>query len=310
MKKILLIISSMMVIILVIGTVIYYSNNNEEQLNDASSTEQSSSKTEQPQSEDLQPNNNNPVTYSLQNNELNISHNYGEDWITVPIETDLLFEGEYDGGEQELIEDSYVLTEDRAAFLYSKGPDWDEKRIILTYSLDQGDTWEETVVTDQATSMRFRKIDFLNDTFGYIIFSGGRTMSEEGVRIFITENGGDNWDETNNLGVTRLISDGGFIDETTGFLSFGTSDPSEPNMHVTQNAGDTWEQSIFNMPEKYDDIFVLAEVPRKENNHLIVLVNQGPHGDYKGGKIKGQFISEDNGKTWTFEKEVQPDEAK
>lgn len=49
-------------------------------------------------------------------------------------------------------------------------------------------------------------------------------------------------------------------------------------------------------------------MPVKEEDHLAILVNQGPNGDYLGGKVKGKFISKDNGKTWDFSKEVQPNE--
>ncbi len=31
---------------------------------------------------------------------------------------------------------------------------------------------------------------------------------------------------------------------------------------------------------------------------------------YEGGKVKGKFISKDNGKTWEFSMEVQLNEAK
>jgi len=314
MKKLLLSVSGVMIIALLIGTIIYHQKNEvthseEEQHNNVPDKQESQNKAEQPQAQQLQPINSDTITYSLQNDELNITYNNGRDWMTVPVEKELLFEGEYNGNEQELIEGSYILTEDRAAFLYSEGPSWDDKRILLTYSLDQGKTWEEAVVTESSVAMRFRKVDFLNDEFGYIIISGGRTMSEEATHVFLTHNGGVSWEEIYNFGVTRLISDGGFIDESTGFLSFGTINPEEPDLHVTQDASHTWEKSVFNIPEKYDEIFVSAEIPIKEENHLAVLVNQGPNGDYKGGAVKGKFISEDKGKTWEFLKEVQPDEA-
>ncbi|NRG48323.1 oxidoreductase, partial [Bacillus sp. CRN 9] len=51
------------------------------------------------------------------------------------------------------------------------------------------------------------------------------------------------------------------------------------------------------------------EIPFKEGDHLAVLVNQGPNGDYDGGKVKGKFTSEDNGKTWDFAEEVKLNEA-
>lgn len=314
MKKIILSMAGVMLITLLISTVIYHQQNavtlsEEGQLNNVPYKQELQNETEQPQSEQLQPINSETITYSLQNAELNITYNNGSDWIPVPVEKDLLFEGEYNGNKQELIGGSYILMEDMAAFLYSEGPDWNEKRILLTYSLDQGKTWEKAVVTESSSVMRFRKVDFLDEKFGYIIISGGRTMSEEAVRVFLTQDGGVNWEETENLGVTWLISDGGFIDKSVGFLSFGTSNPQEPDLHVTQDAGHTWEKSVFIMPEKYEEVFVSAEVPVKEEEHLAVLVNQGPNGDYKGGLIKGKFISEDKGSTWEFRKEVQPNEA-
>lgn len=314
MNKLILSVSSVMAIVLLIGTVIYHQENKvtpleEAQLDNVQDMEESQNETEQPQPQQLQPVNNDIITYSLQNDELNITYNKGSNWTTVPVEKDLLFEGEYNGNKQELIENSYILTEDRAAFLYSEGPNWDEKSILLTYSLDQGETWKEAVVTETFSVMRFRKVDFLNDELGYIIISGGRTMSEESSHVFLTRDGGASWEETNNSGVTRLISDGGLIDETTGFLSFGTIDPREPDLYLTQDAGNTWEKSVFNIPEKYGEIFVTAEIPVKEEDHLAVLVNQGPNGDYEGGAVKGKFTSEDEGKTWEFLKEVQPNEA-
>lgn len=314
MKKLILSVSSVMTIALLIGTVIYEQKNEvtppeQVQPNHMQNEQALQNEAKQAETPEFQPVNDDSITYSLQNDELNITYNKGNDWVMVPVEKDLLFEGEYTGNKQELIEGSYVLTEDRATFLYSEGPSWDQQSILVIYSLDQGETWEEAVVAEPFTVMRFRKVDFLNEAFGYIIISGGRTMSQESSHVFLTLDGGASWEETNNSGVTRLISDGGFIDESTGFLSFGTINPEEPDLQVTQDAGNTWEKAVFNVPEKYDKIFVSAELPVEEEDHLAVLVNQGPNGDYQGGAVKGKFISEDNGKTWEFLEEVQPNEA-
>lgn len=62
----------------------------------------------------------NEIDYSLQNDELQITFDNGKNWTRVPIEKETLFNGEYNGSEQELIEGSYILTENRAAFLYSE----------------------------------------------------------------------------------------------------------------------------------------------------------------------------------------------
>ena len=52
-----------------------------------------------------------------------------------------------------------------------------------------------------------------------------------------------------------------------------------------------------------------AETPFIEDDHLAVLVNQGPNGDYQGGLLKGKFISKDNGLNWGFLEEVPADDT-
>ncbi|MGM8363932.1 WD40/YVTN/BNR-like repeat-containing protein [Virgibacillus sp. W0181] len=316
MKNVILGLSSIMMVALIIGTYFYQNQNSivipelNEQTESADNTKSpNAAEQSQSQSEPLQPVNNENISYTLQNDELNITYDEGSDWVKVPIEKDFLFEGEYRGNKQELIDGSYILNENRAAFLYSEGVNRKSKKIVITYSLDRGKTWHDRVVTKPFAPMRFRKVDFLNDQFGYIVISGGRTMSQELSIVFLTHDGGQTWVSTAELPTTRLIAFGGFVDETTGFLSYGTINPEEPDVYVTQNGGESWNQAVFNIPEKYDRVFVQAEVPVIEDDHLTVLVNQGPNGDYEGGNIKGKFISEDNGLTWKFSTEVQPNES-
>lgn len=249
------------------------------------------------------------IDYSLQNDELNITFNKGEDWTQVPIDKSALFAGDYNGSEQELIDGSYVLTQNRVAFLHVKGDDREGQKIMLTYSLDQGETWKDSVVIDSFPGIRYRNVDFLNDDFGSIIISGGRTMSQEGSRVFLTHDGGKSWKSTNAPDTTRMVADGGFTDKDTGFVSYGTINPESPDLYVTQDAGDSWKKAEVHVPKKYEQIFVSAETPVKEDDHLAVLLNQGPNGDYQGGEVKGKFISEDNGSTWDFSEEVDPDET-
>jgi hypothetical protein len=100
----------------------------------------------------------------------------------------------------------------------------------------------------------------------------------------------------------------GLLMKTLGFLSFGILNPVEPDLYVTQDGGNSWRKANIMIPEKYYEIFVMAEVPFQEADHLAVFINQGPNGDYLGGKVKGEFISNDNGKTWEYSKELLPNE--
>ncbi|WP_079529306.1 WD40/YVTN/BNR-like repeat-containing protein [Halobacillus hunanensis] len=309
MKKLILGLATIIVVGLITGTFIYQNQNQNSLLqlnkkNDRLEKTKSLNQVEKPQPKTLEPVNNDRVSYTLQNNELNITYDKGNNWVKVPIEKDLLFNGEYNGNERELINGSYILTEERAAFLYK------QEKVLLKYSLDQGTTWEESVVTEALPALRFRKVDFLNDRFGYAVLSGNRTMSQELSTVFLTHDGGKTWKETASPETTRLIADGGFVDESTGFMSYGTINPQEPSLYVTQDEGRTWNKAVIHIPEKYDKVFVQAEFPVKEYNHLSVLLNQGPNGDYAGGKVKGKFISKDNGLTWDFSMEVQPNGTK
>ncbi|MBM7602932.1 photosystem II stability/assembly factor-like uncharacterized protein [Metabacillus crassostreae] len=306
MKMLIGVVTSIMIVGLIVATIYFYQSSN------IPSPEQNqlSGNINKEKVEQLQPISNTNISYTLQNDELSITFNNGLSWRKVPVEKDHLFKGEYKGNKQELIEKSYFLSDDMAAFLYTEGENVDHQKVIVAYSKDKGATWKNSVVTEKFSPMRYRKIDFLNENFGYVIISGGRTMSFESSHIFVTHDGGVSWKETANSGVTSLISDGGFIDETTGFLSFGTINPTAPELYFTHNTGETWRRATISVPEKYQQIFVSAEIPIKEGNHLAIYVNQGHQGDYEGGKIKGKFISEDKGKTWEFEKEDQAIETK
>lgn len=303
MKKIIIWLSAIIMLILVIGTYMY---EKQHPIDYPGQTQPVNEIEQQP--EVLNPVDNETISYTLQKDELNLTYNNGEDWLEVPIEKKLLFQGEYQGNETELIKDSYLLTENRVAFLYAEENAEETQSVLLKYSLDQGDTWQESLITDSFSLMRFRKIDFLNETFGYAILSGDRTMSQEYSIVYLTHDNGVTWKSTAELPTTRLIASGSFTDEQTGFLSYGTINPEKPDVYFTEDGGNTWDQAEFNVPEKYQEVFVQAEVPIEEGKGLSVLVNQGPNGDYQGGKVKGKFISEDNGLTWDFSEEVDSDE--
>lgn len=246
------------------------------------------------------------IGYSLQNNELNITYDNGVHWNKVPVGKDQLFEGEYSGNQLELIEGSYILSERVSAFIYMDGASQDVKRLMLVHSADEGKTWNHSVVSEQHAPIRYRKVAFLDDAFGYIIVSGGRTMSSEGTSVFLTNDGGQNWRLAADSGTTRLIYSGGFVDESIGFLSYGILNPEAPDLYVTQDGGSSWRKASFSIAPKYSKIFVTAEVPVKEDGGMTVLLNQGPTGDYKGGKVRAKFESNDHGLTWTFVEEVEP----
>lgn len=302
MKKAIISIATIIGISLIL-TLIYYQNS-EPTLPTDQLVQQNKTPQTQQEPEPLQPIGvTEKLGYSLQNDEVQMTYDKGETWMKVPIEKQDLFEITYRGNEQELEEGSFIFSEELTGFLYSKAGN-----IVFHYSRDKGETWQEAIVRNSPFPMRFRKIDFIDSSFGYAIFTGDKAMSQEESFVYLTFNGGETWQKTNHPGVTRLIADGGFVDHQTGFLSFGILNPDAPELHVSQDGGNSWTKAQINMPNKYDRIFVIAEVPFIEDDHLALLIHQGPSGDYMGGKVKGKFISKDNGLTWEFLMEVEPNE--
>ncbi|WP_071461202.1 WD40/YVTN/BNR-like repeat-containing protein [Bacillus massilinigeriensis] len=246
--------------------------------------------------------------YSLTNNTLSITFNKGKEWITVPVDKESLFDGEYNGDKDELIQNSYFLSNTLTAFLYG------DRGVYLFISKDAGKEWKRQIIipeypTEQYPVLRFRKVAFLDKDFGYVILTRDRTMSSEMTSVFLTQDGGETWTETSPSPSERLIYDGAFIDEITGFLSYGILNPTDPELFITKDGGKSWSKSQINIPQEYLGIFVIAEMPIKEKGHLSMLVNQGQNGDYKGAKVKGKFISKDNGLTWEFKEEVYVDDS-
>ncbi|HJV18126.1 MAG TPA: hypothetical protein VJ546_12270 [Bacillales bacterium] len=112
-------------------------------------------------------------------------------------------------------------------------------------------------------------------------------------------------------GVFNLVTDGGFINDQLGFISFGElryeERPPIPNLYRTIDGGSNWERVEVPIPEEYQGYFTIAEVPTFHGTEGTLLVNQGPQGDYLVGKVLAKFASKDQGKTWSFAGLVDPD---
>lgn len=245
------------------------------------------------------------IDYEIKDDKLWVTYNGGENWKVVPTAIDDLFSDGSKGSEQQLMDGSYVMTPKITAFLINKG-------LTVLVSRDKGESWNEVLVSDQLPSLRLRILGFTSDKDGYLIVTGDKTMSWEAHFIFKTNDGGENW---YNVGpvkdVYSLVTDGGFINDQLGFISFGElryqSQPLNPNLYRTIDGGANWERVEVPIPEEYQGYFTIAEIPTFHGTEGTLLVNQGPQGDYLGGKVLAKFTSKDQGKTWSFAGLVDPD---
>lgn len=246
--------------------------------------------------------------YRIENDKLEITYDNGETWKEVPVEINRLFEGDYNGPENELIEDSYLISPQRTVFIVGGN-----ENIAVMQSTDQGENWETTTIPAVIQGIRIRIIDFISENNGFLILTGGRTMSWEGNIIYKTEDGGKTWEEAGNVPTERQVTSGGFIDEELGFVSFGAinvnESPGMPDIYRTADGGNTWSKIEVPIPAEYQGIFTVAETPTFDGSQGTMLVNQGPNGDYQGGNVKAKFVSVDDGATWSFANLVDPDDV-
>lgn len=245
--------------------------------------------------------------YVIVNQELKVTYDHGEHWRAVPVPLNDLFNGAYSGSKQELIEGSYVITPEKTAFVIG-----DSENVRILLSTDKGENWSKVPVPNSIPGIRMRLLGFATKQNGYLILTGDKTMSWEANAIFKSSDGGKSWVKAGQVEQKRLITDGGFITEQLGFISFGSinvmEQPPRPSLYRT-DGGKSWAEVKVLIPVEYNGIFVEAEVPTFDGSQGTLLVNQGPSGDYQGGKVMARYISQDDGATWTFANLVDPDQV-
>ncbi|MFS0562068.1 sialidase family protein [Terribacillus sp. 179-K 1B1 HS] len=242
------------------------------------------------------------ITYTIDQAGLQVTTNSGEDWAKVPVEVDELFEGEYQGSKTELIDQSYVLAEDRFAFIIGGF----EQTAVLS-STDQGKTWETTELPDAIEGVRLRIIGFTSEQDGFVILSGGRTMSTEGNQVYQTADGGRTWTLTGSAPSERIVQSGIFVSKDIGFMTFGLTGHAE--YYRTTDGGANWGTFDVELPGIYSDVFTVMESAEYEGDQLIMTMGQGSNGDYYGGNVKATLVSDDNGATFEMTGLIDPDDV-
>lgn len=188
------------------------------------------------------------------------------------------------------------------------------EKVIVIYSTDKGETWKESSVPGSFPSVSIRILGFTSKQNGYLIVTNDRTMSFEGHVVFKTTDGGKSWKQANSVqNVNSLVTDGGFINDRLGFISLGSKNEvgkqPHPYLFRTSDGGGTWGEVEVPIPAEYQGVFTVAQMPVFDGSQGTLLVNQGPSGDFQGGKVLAKFISIDDGLTWHFSNLVDPNQV-
>lgn len=147
------------------------------------------------------------------------------------------------------------------------------------------------VETDRACGSSYYSLVATNDN--------GKTAALVNPDPFLGSGGGAMW-----------IS---FIDEKIGFSCLSYSGGTYGSLYRTQDGGESFHQIEYpSAKAKLPDgtlynPFVMPEQIWKENEKLVMIVGQGPDGDYKGGNEKcfGRYESKDDGITWSYVGETE-----
>lgn len=248
-------------------------------------------------------------TYKIEDKKCYVSYDVGKTWTLVPVDLDTLTEvGDGNSYYNKLQEGSFIITPKKTAIVYGGTR---QTNLLITYTDNMGVTWNTAIVSEQLNSNRIKFCSFPTDKVGYIIATSDRTMSQERQIIFKTTDGGITWKEMGFGPSTWLLTNGGFIDENIGFMSYPKVEGAETNFYRTIDGGksfaaiklpireEEWMDSTF-------EPFIEPETPYLENGILYVMVGQGPAGDFKGGTLKAKYKSEDMGETWIFDELIEP----
>ena len=259
--------------------------------------------------------------YTIENGRLKVTYDNGKHWHNVPVKSDALFVGDYSGPQDTLIPRSFVISPKKTAFVFVEKKQQTKQlglenveNVKVIYSEDKGETWRESNVPGTFPSVRLRMLGFTSNQNGYLIVTSDRTMSFEANVVFKTNDGGKSWREAGSVqGVNSLVTDGGFINDQLGFISFGSKNELDkqplPYLFRTPDGGRTWNEVEVPIPAEYQGIFTVAQLPVFDGSQVTLLVNQGPSGDFQGGKVLARFISLDEGVTWHFANLVDPDQV-
>lgn len=256
--------------------------------------------------------------YTIENGKLKVTYDNGKNWHNVPLKSDSLFAGDYSGQQDTLIPGSFVISPKKTVFVFVEKEQQTEQpgleNVKVIYSSDKGGTWKESTVPGTFPSVRLRMLGFTSDQNGYLIVTSDRTMSFEANIVFKTNDGGKSWKKTGSVqDVNSLVTDGGFINDQLGFISFGSKNELDkqprPYLFRTSDGGRTWNEVEVPIPAEYQGIFTVAQLPVLDGSQGTLLVNQGPSGDFQGGKVLARFISLDKGVTWHFANLVDPDQV-
>lgn len=244
----------------------------------------------------------NQLDLNGQTNELYLTTDSGTTWSFVPLKPKWLRSGSYllTSGEIPMgywMDKSYDVSKEFSWFIYSEN----EKELFFLLSMDNGKTWHQSLISEMAQRMRYRKAQFFADGSGVLVYSSASPeVSSEGLEIYQTNDRGKTWSRSNGTTIGQPVQNVSFVNPTLGFVS------TREQLYYTNNGGSSFKEAVVTIPAEYQtgglDLFQSPnEVTQVSANQLetkFYLLKKS--GIDQGKMFACLYRSSDNGETWQF----------
>ena len=248
--------------------------------------------------------------YKIENGQLSVSFDGGENFVSVPVDLKNL---PLTSDSAALVAGSYFLSQESAYFL-SGGATVNGEKIPLSvvYSVDRGATWVTSEV-DGVFDVSYYYINMFDEHDGVIAIGYANTATEQFCKLYFTPDGGETWQAKGGGNQNTPLIGVNFIDKNTGFFSYVYNAASPSNLYVTRDAAESFSAVAFPSQQldsdagdrKWDEVYKEATVPElNEKGELDVLLTQGSDGTYHDGKTAARYISDDMGVNWKYVEQV------
>ena len=154
-------------------------------------------------------------------------------------------------------------------------------------------------MTNEAVSVRRLFLSFPDAEHGFLIFTGDRTMHQEGSSVYWTEDGGENWFEVKPEqgysadGGHSLLTGAAFVTDQAGFVTGGDG------CYQTTDGGLNWKQLTVRVPAvEYAESYTVYYPPEWQGDKLVLYLGMEEYSELGGTKLR--YESEDLGQSWSY----------
>ena len=192
-----------------------------------------------------------------------------------------------------------------------------ESPVRILLSGDGGDTWRESVVSGSGEGFHAGElregiqylggyIGFPDDENGYLVLTTAPALGSQDARIFLSDDGGDAWEEIGNLNEFQrmLVAGSGFSSPEVGFMSYRYYLDAGPDIWRTTDRGQTWERLTVELPEEYrgSQYRFTPRSPVFEGKNGIYPISVTDQSKPGQDEITINMYSGDGGLSWSFDR--------